>query len=81
MTGAAFSVPFGDAKAISTEIAALLTNDVRRHAMRKRAYAASRSMTWPETAARYLATFEIARAGVVSEISRPAPIVSKIKSY
>ncbi len=27
-------VPFGDAKAISSEIAALLTDDVRRHAMR-----------------------------------------------
>ena len=51
-------VPFADAKAISFEIAALLTNDVRRHAMRKRAYAASRSMTWPETAKRYLAVFE-----------------------
>lgn len=54
-------VPFGDAKAISIEIAALLTNDVRRHAMRKRAYAASRSMTWPETAKRYLAAFENAQ--------------------
>ena len=54
-------VPFGDAKAIGTEIAALLTNDVRRHAMRKRAYAASRSMTWPETAKRHLTAFERAR--------------------
>jgi glycosyltransferase involved in cell wall biosynthesis len=53
-------VPFGDAKAIGCEVAALLTNDVRRHAMRKRAYAASRSMTWPETAKRYLAVFEMA---------------------
>ena len=54
-------VPFGDAKAIGSEISALLTNDVRRHAMRKRAYAASRSMTWAETAKRYLAVFENAR--------------------
>ena len=54
-------VPFRDAKAMSTEIAGLLTNDVRRHAMRKRAYAASRSMTWARTAERYLASFEIAR--------------------
>jgi glycosyltransferase involved in cell wall biosynthesis len=59
--GRGILVPFGDAKAISNEIAALLTNDVRRHAMRKRAYAASRSMTWRETAARYLTLFERAR--------------------
>ena len=54
-------VPFGDSKAIGVEIAALLTNDVRRHAMRKRAYAASRSMTWAQTAKRYLVAFESAR--------------------
>jgi glycosyltransferase involved in cell wall biosynthesis len=51
-------VPFGDAKALATEIAALLTGDSRRHAMRVRAYASSRSMTWPETAKRYLSVFE-----------------------
>ena len=43
-------------------IAGLLTNDVRRQAMRKRAYAASRSMTWAQTADRYLDSFEMARA-------------------
>jgi glycosyltransferase involved in cell wall biosynthesis len=51
-------VPFGDSKAIGTEIAGLLTNDDRRHAMRKRAYADSRSMTWPQTAKHYIAIFE-----------------------
>ena len=55
-------VPFGDAKAIGAEIAGLLTEDVRRDAMRKRAYAASRSMTWAQTAKRYVAAFEAARA-------------------
>ena len=55
--GRGILVPFGDAKAMGTEIAGLLTNDVRRHAMRKRAYAASRSMTWAQTAKRYLASF------------------------
>jgi glycosyltransferase involved in cell wall biosynthesis len=54
-------VPFADAKALTAEISGLLTNDVRRRAMRKRAYAASRSMTWAQTAKRYLATFETAR--------------------
>ena len=59
--GRGILVPFGDAKAIGREIAGLLTDDVRRHAMRKRAYAASRSMTWAQTAKRYLAVFETAR--------------------
>ena len=67
-------VPFGDAKAISKEIAALLSNDVRRHAMRKRAYAASRSMTWPETAKRYLTAFENAHERTRSEKLLPAPV-------
>ena len=60
--GRGILVPFGDAKAIGREISALLTDDVRRHAMRKRAYAASRSMTWAQTAKRYLAVFETAHA-------------------
>lgn len=56
--GRGILVPFGDASALSTEIAGLLTNDVRRQSMRKRAYAASRSMTWMQTAKRYLTVFE-----------------------
>ena len=51
--GRGILVPFGDAEAIGREISGLLTDDVRRHAMRKRAYAASRSMTWAQTAKRY----------------------------
>ena len=62
--GRGILVPFGDAKAIGAEIAGLLTNDVRRHAMRKRAYAASRSMTWAQTAKRYLTVFETCAAKV-----------------
>jgi glycosyltransferase involved in cell wall biosynthesis len=56
-------VPFGDPAAIGDEIAQLLTDDPRRQAMRQRAYAASRSMTWERTAERYLAAFEHARQG------------------
>ncbi len=56
-------VPFGDPAAIGDEIAQLLTDDPRRQAMRQRAYAASRSMTWEHTAERYLAAFEHARQG------------------
>jgi glycosyltransferase involved in cell wall biosynthesis len=75
--GRGILVPFGDAKAVSTEIAGLLTNDVRRHSMRKRAYAASRSMTWSQTAKRYLAAFETARGPARPGIVRPAdPIVA-----
>ena len=65
--GRGILVPFGDAKAMSSEIAGLLTDDVRRHAMRKRAYAASRSMTWAQTAKNYLAAFETARARIRPE--------------
>ena len=54
-------VPFGDSKAVGTEIAGLLTDDVRRQAMRKRAYSISRSMTWERIAERYVAVFERAR--------------------
>ena len=69
--GRGILVPFGDAKALSTEISGLLTNDVRRQAMRKRAYAASRSMTWVQTAKRYHTVFEIARENVRRGIAPP----------
>src|SRR5882762_5601954 len=45
-------IPFGDAAATAREIAELLTDYPRRQAMRKRAYAVSRSMTWQRTAER-----------------------------
>ena len=73
-------VPFGDVKAMSEQIAGLLMNDVRRHAMRKRAYAASRSMTWAQTAKRYLSVFESAYETAQPGISLPVdPIVSRSK--
>ncbi len=56
-------VPFGSAAAIGDAIAQLLTDHPRRRAMRERAYAASRSMTWQRTAERYLAAFETAVQG------------------
>ena len=64
-------VPFGDGKAIGSEISELLTNDVRRHAMRRRAYAASRSMTWAQTAKRYAAVFEAAHGRGRAGLARP----------
>jgi glycosyltransferase involved in cell wall biosynthesis len=61
--GRGIFVPFGDSKAIGREIAGLLTDDVRRLAMRTHAYSSSRSMTWERTAERYLSVFESARRG------------------
>ncbi len=76
--GRGILVPFGDANALSTEIAGLLTNDVRRRAMCKRAYAASRSMTWAQTAERYLASFEAAREH--TPLAIVLPVVDRIAS-
>jgi len=70
-------VPFGDAAAIGHEIAELLTDDPRRQAMCKRAYAVSRTMTWERTAERYMSAFESARQGhwlkVISGTDKAAP--------
>jgi len=56
--GRGILVPFEDSPTIGGAIAGLLTDDVRRQAMRERAYADSRSMTWERIAERYLAVFE-----------------------
>lgn len=61
--GRGILVPFGDATAIAGAIAGLLTDDARRQAMRVRAYAGSRAMTWQRTAERYMAAFEAAPRG------------------
>ena len=59
--GAGILVPFKDPPAIAEAVGALLTDDVRRRGMRLRAYAASRPMTWPRTAARYGEAFRDAQ--------------------
>ena len=59
--GCGVLVPFGDSAAIGHEIAELLTDDDRRQAMCRRAYATSRMMTWERTAERYMSMFENAR--------------------
>jgi glycosyltransferase involved in cell wall biosynthesis len=56
-------VPFGDPAAIGSEIAELLTDDGRRQAMCRRAYADSRTMTWQRAAEHYVSAFEQARHG------------------
>jgi glycosyltransferase involved in cell wall biosynthesis len=75
--GLGIIVPFRDPEAICVEIAGLLTDDIRRGAMSKRAYAESRSMTWAEVGKRYAAVLEASRERVSSTILLPIdPIVS-----
>ena len=67
--GRGILVPFGDSAAIGKKIAGILADDVWRSAMRERAYAESRSMTWARTAERYLAVFAAAHEGANAEMS------------
>jgi glycosyltransferase involved in cell wall biosynthesis len=54
-------VPFGDSAALAREVIALLKDDSRRHAMRKRAYLHAREMIWSNAAHLYMESFEKAR--------------------
>ncbi len=55
-------VPFADSGAIAREVAALLRDQGRRLAMRRRAYGIGRGMIWPRAAEHYLGTFARAHA-------------------
>ncbi len=55
-------VPFRDSEALAERINFLLTNEVERHAMRKRAYTYCREMVWKEVARRYHEVFLDVRA-------------------
>ena len=72
--GRGILVPFGDSKAIGSEISSLLADDARRHSIGERAYAASRSMTWARTAESYLAVFESARSRAAGPATSRGPI-------
>ena len=61
--GRGILIPFADAQAIGIEVAGLLTNDEKRNAMRRRAFASSRSMTWDRAAERYYTAFDHHRGG------------------
>ena len=63
-------VPFGDSAALASEIIALLKDDTRRHAMRKRAYLLGREMVWSKAAEKYMASFESARRNPTSQSIR-----------
>jgi len=55
-------VPFNDPSVLADEVIDLLSNESKRHGMRKRAYLFGRDMIWPQVARRYMKTFERARA-------------------
>lgn len=55
-------VEFADPASIAAAVNGLLADNTRRHAMRKRAYLLSRGMIWPETARRYMESFQRACA-------------------
>ena len=54
-------VPFADSQAIAREVAGLLRDATRRHAMRKNAYKLGREMVWNNVARIYMHSFEQAR--------------------
>jgi glycosyltransferase involved in cell wall biosynthesis len=55
--GRGIIVPFNDSNAMADQIIDLLDNDVKRHAMRKKAYMFTREAVWKEVARRYLKVF------------------------
>ncbi len=73
-------VPFGDSAAIGAEIATLLTDDLRRHALRREAYSYSRAMTWQRTAERYIAAYVAAARTyrVKSLRGKTSPVLDRI---
>ncbi len=63
-------VPFNDTKAMTHAVLDLLTDDVKRNAMRKRAYILGRDMIWSRAAEHYMAAFERARRTPTSSAIR-----------
>ena len=63
-------VPFVDSGAMAREINDLLSNDLERNAMRKRAYQYARPMVWKGVARNYL---ELAVATLKRRVSSPKP--------
>jgi glycosyltransferase involved in cell wall biosynthesis len=67
-------VPFGDSGAIAREVCALLHDDQRRHAMRKRAYLLGREMIWANVAHLYMSSFQRARRDY-GGLARRRPVI------
>jgi glycosyltransferase involved in cell wall biosynthesis len=54
-------VPFADSQVMASEIVKLLSDDLRRNAMRKNAYRIGREMIWSNVASLYMKSFETSR--------------------
>ncbi|GAB6165403.1 glycosyltransferase family 4 protein [Thermostilla marina] len=67
-------VPFRDSEAIAREVKALLRDEARRHAMRKRAYMLGREMIWSNVAHLYMDSFCQARRASVGSDRKPTRI-------
>ncbi len=75
--GRGILVPFGDAEAIGCKIAALLIDEPRLLAMRRRAYSSSRPMTWERIAERYFQVFESTLQGRRPNLVKPFSLVRR----
>ncbi len=64
-------VPFADSKAIAQELMALLREEPRRHAMRKKAYMLGREMIWSNVAHLYMEVFQKSRGKQPARLARP----------
>ncbi len=74
-------VPFNSPQAIASEIVSLLSDESRRHAMRKRAYLLGREMVWDNVAHQYVSTFREARkASVHRTLGKSRPAEAKRRS-
>lgn len=72
--GRGILVPFADPAALSREIVGLLTDETRRHAMRKRAYLLGQDMMWPRVAHQFVDSFRRARQFKVETAPAPAAV-------
>ncbi|MBN1863622.1 MAG: glycosyltransferase family 4 protein [Victivallales bacterium] len=59
-------VPFGSSEEIADNVIDLLSDEIKRHAMRKNAYRMGREMIWSNVAHLYISSFEHARRGYTS---------------
>jgi glycosyltransferase involved in cell wall biosynthesis len=73
-------VPFSDPAALARGVIDLLSDEIKRHAMRKRAYVFGREMIWSAVAQRYLETFERARSER-RHFSRPGFVVKALDQH
>lgn len=64
-------VPFDDSKALARAIIDLLSDEQRRHAMRKKAYKLGREMIWSHVAHQYVDSFQRARRSLLDVPYKP----------